>query len=126
MGGSSSCQAGGFGGYHSSFRSGRAHVRYAVSPDMGAGSGCDTSCGGGSPLAAVTSVASHELVEAATDPEVGLAKGLAAPLAWYDSSHGEIGDVCAGHDGKLRAGGAVWTVQKQWSNKAGACVLAGR
>ena len=126
MGGSSSCQAGGFCGYHSAFRAGRAHLRYAVLPDMGQGSGCDTGCGGGSPFAAVTSVASHELVEAVTDPDVGLARGLAAPLAWYDAANGEIGDICAGHEGKLRAGGAVWTVQKQWSNKASACVLSGR
>ena len=126
MGGSGSCEAGGFCGYHSAFRAGRAHVRYAVLPDMGRGSGCDTGCGGGSPFAAVTSVASHELVEAVTDPDVGLARGLSAPLAWYDAAHGEIGDICAGHEGKLRAGGAVWTVQKQWSNRAAACVLAGR
>jgi hypothetical protein len=71
----------------------------------------------------VTSVASHELVEAVTDPDVGLAKALAAPLAWYDANNGEIGDICAGHEGKLHAGGAIWTVQKQWSNKAHACVL---
>ena len=126
MGGSSSCEAGGFCGYHSAFRAGRAHLRYAVLPDMSAGSGCDTGCGSGSPFAAVTSVASHELVEAVTDPDVGLARGLAAPLAWYDAANGEIGDICAGHEGKLRAGGAVWTVQKEWSNKASACVLSGR
>ena len=126
MGGSSSCAAGGFCGYHSSFRAGRAGIRYAVLPDMSKGSGCDTGCGGGSPFAAVTSVASHELVEAVTDPEVGLARGLSAPLAWYDAANGEIGDICAGHDGKLHASGAVWTVQKQWSNKASACVLSGR
>ena len=126
MGGSSSCEAGGFCGYHSSFRAGRSVIRYAVLPDMSKGSGCDTGCGGGSPFAAVTSVASHELVEAVTDPDVGLAHGLAAPLAWYDAANGEIGDICAGHDGKLHASGAVWTVQKQWSNKASACVLGGR
>ena len=123
MGGSSSCQAGGFCGYHSSFRSRRNHVRYAVLPDMSAGSGCDTGCGGGAPFATVTSVASHELVEAVTDPDVGLAKSLAAPLAWYDASNGEIADICAGHDGKLHAGGSVWTVQKEWSNKARGCIV---
>jgi hypothetical protein len=122
--GAGSCQSGGFCGYHSSFKSGRARVRYAVLPDMGKGSGCDTGCGSGDPFAAVTSVASHELVEAVTDPDVDLAKGLAAPLAWYDAQNGEIGDICAGQDGKLRAGGATWNVQKQWSNKAKACVLS--
>jgi hypothetical protein len=124
LGGSTSCQPGGFCGYHSTFRTAGAHVRYSVLPDMGAGSGCDTGCGNaGSPFARVTSVASHELVEATTDPDVGLAKSLGAPLAWYDAQNGEIGDICNGRDGQLRAGGAIWTVQKQWSNKARACVL---
>jgi hypothetical protein len=123
LGGSGSCQAGGFCGYHNTLRSGRTHLRYAVIPDMSAGSGCDTGCGGSTPFAAVTSVASHELVEAITDPDVGLARRLAAPLGWYDASNGEIGDICAGHEGTVHAGGSVWTVQKQWSNKAQACVL---
>jgi hypothetical protein len=123
LGGAHSCQSGGFCGYHSTFRAGATHVRYAVLPDMGPGSGCDVGCGNGPALANVTSVASHELVEATTDPDVGLARSLAAPLAWYDANNGEIGDICAGRDGQLRAGGAVWTVQKQWSNKARACVL---
>ena len=124
MGGSSSCQSGGFCGYHSAFRRGGRRVAYAVLPDMGAGSGCDTGCGAGAtPFDVVTSVASHELVEAVTDPEVGLARGLAAPLAWYDEKNGEIGDICNGKSGKLRARGATYTVQKQWSNAARACVL---
>jgi hypothetical protein len=126
MGGAHSCQSGGFCGYHSAFRSGKSHVRYAVLPDMGAGSGCDTGCGSGTAFERMTSVASHELVEATTDPDVGLAKGLASPLAWYDSTNGEIGDICAGKNGKLHARGTAWTVQKEWSNKAGACVLSGR
>lgn len=124
MGGSRSCESGGFCGYHSAFRQGRARVAYAVLPDMSAGSGCDVGCGKSkTALDLVTAVASHELVEATTDPEVGLARGLSAPLAWYDAQRGEIGDICNGSTGKLRAGGASWTVQKEWSNKAGACVL---
>jgi hypothetical protein len=124
MGGSASCQSGGFCGYHSAFRRGGKRVAYAVLPDMSAGSGCDTGCGSGAtPFDVVTSVASHELVEATTDPEVGLAKGLNAPLAWYDEKNGEIGDICNGKSGKLRAKSATYTVQKQWSNAAGACVL---
>ena len=126
MGSAASCESGGFCGYHGTFKSRSSHVRYAVIPDMGKGSGCDTGCGGGSPLAAVTSVSSHELVEATTDPDVGLAKGLAPPLAWYDATNGEIADICAGHEGKLHAEGVAWTVQKEWSNKARACILGGR
>ena len=126
MGSAASCESGGFCGFHGSFKSRTAHARYAVIPDMGPGSGCDKGCGGGAPLTAVTSVASHELVEAVTDPDVGLAKGLAAPLAWYDATHGEIADICVGHEGKLHAGGSTWTVQKQWSNAARACIVSGR
>ena len=124
MGGSSSCQSGGFCGYHSAFRRAGKTIAYAVLPDMGAGSGCDTGCGGGrKPFDVLTSVASHELVEAVTDPEVGLGKGLGAPLAWYDAANGEIGDICNGKSGTLRAGGVSFVVQKQWSNAARACVL---
>lgn len=124
MGGGGSCEAGGFCGYHSAFRRGRQRVAYAVIPDMGAGSGCDTGCGaGGRQLDLVTTVSSHELVEAATDPEVGLSTGLAAPLAWYDERNGEIGDICNGKVGTIRSRGATYTVQKEWSNAARACVL---
>ena len=126
MGGSSSCEQGGFCGYHSAFRLRGQRLAYAVLPDMGEGSGCDTGCGAGGAVDRVTSVASHELVEAVTDPEVGLASGLAAPLAWYDAAGGEIGDLCNGKTGRLRAGRTVYLVQKEWSNAARACVLAGR
>ena len=124
MGGGGSCESGGFCGYHSAFKRGGTRIAYAVLPDMGPGSGCDTGCGAGaSTFDLVTSVASHELVEAVTDPEVGLAHGLAAPLAWYDAKGGEIGDICNGKSGKLKTRGAAYTVQKQWSNAARACVL---
>jgi hypothetical protein len=93
---------------------------------MGEGSGCDTGCGGGGAVERVTSVASHELVEAVTDPEVGLASGLKAPLAWYDEAGGEIGDLCNGKTGRLKSKRASYLVQKEWSNAARACVLAGK
>jgi len=123
MGGSNSCESGGFCGYHSAFKIKGKRVAYAVLPDMGPGSGCDVGCGSGSAFDRVTSVASHELTEATTDPEVGLASNLAAPLAWYDSSDGEIGDLCAGKNGRVRAGGVSYVVQKEWSNAAKACVV---
>jgi len=121
LGSSHSCTAGGFCGYHSAFRVRGKRIAYAVLPDMGAGSGCDVGCGGGQAFDRVTSVASHERAEATTDPEVGLASKLAAPLAWYDSSGGEIGDLCVGSTVHLRAGGATYLIQKEWSNAAGAC-----
>src|SRR5438270_831449 len=48
MDGARSCAAGGFCGYHSAFKTRGKRLAYAVLPDMGAGSGCDTGCGAGS------------------------------------------------------------------------------
>jgi hypothetical protein len=124
--GTGSCESGGFCGYHNAFRVRGQRIAYAVLPDMGAGSGCDTGCGSGSAVDRVTAVASHELTEATTDPEVGLTQQLAAPLAWYDPARGEIGDLCNGKTGKLRVSGATFVVQKEWSNAARACVLGGK
>ena len=125
LAGAPSCAAGGFCGYHNTLRHGGRTIAYAVLPDMGKGSGCDAGCGAAkATLDLVTSVASEELIEATTDRNVGLAKGLAAPLGWYDAQRGEIGDVCGSRTGKLRAGGSVWTVRKGWSNKANACILS--
>src|ERR1051326_2554656 len=75
QGGSNSCQAGGFCAYHSTISNAGGHgeVYYGVHPDMQAGSGCDTGCGNGTAFANQQSVASHEMVEAITDPEIGLA-----------------------------------------------------
>jgi PKD repeat protein len=36
----------------------------------------------------------HELIEVATDPEVGLASGLNAPKGWADANGGEVADKC--------------------------------
>jgi hypothetical protein len=62
------------------------------------------------PLDALTSVCSHELAEAITDPVPG--------EGWYDDANGEIGDVCAWQNKRL----GDYLVQKLWSNEAGACV----
>ncbi len=62
------------------------------------------------PLDALTSVCSHELAEAITDPVPG--------AGWYDDANGEIGDMCAWQNKRL----GDYLVQKLWSNEAGACV----
>jgi hypothetical protein len=59
---------------------------------------------------AMTLTSSHELCESITDPVPG--------QGWYDDANGEIGDICA-WQAKTVAG---FTVQKEWSNKANACV----
>ena len=70
-----------------------------------------------------TSVTSHELVEAMTDADVGIATTFAPPLAWYDMVNGEIGDICNGQQGTYTANGTAYTIQLEFSNAANNCVL---
>lgn len=101
QGGSASCTA--FCGYHNDIG---GTIFYAVMPFPGC-SGC---LGGLSSEDALTSTSSHELCEAITDAVPG--------TGWYDDVNGEIGDICAWKTKVL--GG--YTVQLEWSNKAGQCV----
>jgi hypothetical protein len=125
QGGSSSCVAGGFCAYHgttSSLFNGH-NVLYGVLPDMQAGSGCSTGCGTSTTFGNYTSVTSHELVEAMTDADVGIATTFAPPLAWYDQNNGEIGDICNAQQGSYTANGTTYTIQLEFSNSANNCVL---
>jgi hypothetical protein len=125
QGGSNSCQAGGFCAYHGTTSStlNTKHVLYGVLPDMQAGSGCATGCGTSTTFGNYTSVTSHELVEALTDADVGIATTFAAPLAWYDQTNGEIGDICNAQQGSYVANGTTYTIQLEFSNSANNCVL---
>jgi hypothetical protein len=96
MGGSSSCQA--FCGYHNHI-SGR--IFYAAMPYPG----CNGCLGSLSTFDAITSVSSHELCEAITDPIPG--------QGWYDDTFGEIGDICAWKTKKI----GNYVVQQEWSNR---------
>ena len=123
QGGSNSCVGGGFCAYHGTFKRNGQFVYYGVLPDMSSGSGCDSGCGSGTPLGNQTSVASHEYIEAVTDPGVGLATVFGPPLAWYDGTNGEIGDICNAQQGTITLNGLSYTMQKEWSNQKGACIL---
>ena len=126
LGGSGSCVSGGFCAYHGTVAAKTlvGEIYYGVHPDMQAGSGCDTGCGGGTVFGNYTSVASHEMVETMTDCEVGLATVFAPPLAWYDTISGEIGDICNAQQGSIVGGdGQTYTVQLEFSNLAGACIV---
>jgi hypothetical protein len=122
-----------FCAYHSTFqRNGNDilnaayNVYYGVMPDFTTG-GCEnppgqTSGGCGfhaSNLENLESATTHELVEAITDAAVGTSfNGFVAPLAWYDTINGEIGDICAFFpDGKTN--GQV--VQLEWSDEDRGC-----
>ncbi|HKR97556.1 MAG TPA: hypothetical protein VJW55_19425 [Candidatus Angelobacter sp.] len=124
QGGSSSCVGGGFCAYHGTTSNtlNSHNVLYGVLPDMQAGSGCATGCGTSSVFGNYTSVTSHELTEALTDADVGIATVIGPPLAWYDSTNGEIGDICNGQQGSYVANGTTYTVQLEFSNSANNCV----
>jgi hypothetical protein len=96
-----SCQV--FCGYHDRSAGG---LFYAVHPYPN----CAGCLGGLQVFEALTSVCSHEVAEAITDPIPG--------QGWYDDATGEIADICAWQNKAL--GGYV--VQRLWSNRAQACV----
>ena len=125
QGGSSSCVPGGFCAYHgttSSLLNGK-NVLYGVMPDMQSGLCSTGGCGNGGVFGNYTSVTSHELTEAITDADVGIATTFAPPLAWYDMVNGEIGDICNGQQGTYTANGTAYTIQLEFSNAANNCVL---
>jgi len=104
---------------------------YAALMDQFTGT-CATGCGGNAtPLENSTDSASHELVEAVTDTDIGLdtANGYAAPAAWGDNNNqcGEIGDICdsGGAGDTITVSGRSWVVQELWSNKQGKCTSTG-
>ena len=117
--GSRSCQAGGFCAFHYTTTLNGKIVPFGVHPDLSDGI-CPTGCGGGTALQNAEAVHSHELIEAVTDAEVGLATVVGPPLAWYDPNTGcgEIGDICNGMQGTI----AGKTVQLEWSNAFNDCI----
>jgi hypothetical protein len=80
-------------GYHTAFAGHDAAgnpiaIHYAVVAYPGGSAG--NSSLGTSAIDQLTAVSSHEVAEAATDPNVGYAQ-----LGWYDPRRGEIGDITA-------------------------------
>jgi uncharacterized membrane protein YgcG len=106
-----SCQS--FLGYHFTTTYQGKSVPYAVIPDF------SQDCGNQDWQQAQIAM-SHELIESITDAEVGL--GTQTSVAWNsDADQGqEIGDLCNGQPGTLGS----YTVQLEWSNYDGGCVLA--
>ena len=104
-----------FCAYHGTFSRSGKDAFYGVMPDLGGA--CSSGCGDGSAQDNITEVSSHEMIEAVTDPAVGLATTAGPPLAWYDQTNGEIGDICVGNAGQV----AGFTVQLEWSNKLKKC-----
>ena len=124
--GSASCVQ--FCAYHGTIANagGKGEIYYGVHPDLQTGSGCEGVCGlAPTTFGNVTQVASHELIETVTDPEVGLASVVGPPLAWYDPNFGEIGDICNDMHGTIVGGdGVTYDVQTEYSNAANDCIVA--
>ncbi|HEX8951704.1 MAG TPA: hypothetical protein VF945_07650 [Polyangia bacterium] len=120
LNGSGSCSV--FCAYHNTFVHNGVNVYYGVMPDQGGA--CAGGCGS-DPVVFnnLTSVSSHELVESVTDAAVGLATTVGPPLAWYDQTNGEIGDICNGQQGTTVGNdGVTYTIQLEFSNSANNCV----
>jgi hypothetical protein len=106
-----------FGGYHNSAQVGGQQVAYAVVPRCG-------NFGMLSGLDAVTGPASHELVEAATDPQpmVNPAYPQVDDAHYYWEAifgGGEVGDMCAQFPAVFTKFSYLnYTVQRTWSNKS--------
>jgi hypothetical protein len=121
--GSLSCVSGGFCAYHGTFKIGSQNVYYGVLPALTGF--CATACGSGTPFQNQQFVASHELIGAITDAEVGLATVVGQPLAWHDPNFGELGDICAGKQGTYAGlDGYSYTLHLAYSNTANDCVLS--
>lgn len=120
-----SCVPKGFCGYHSTtFAQAKGqNLLYSVLPDMQPPSGCAVGCGGSGQLDSVTNVLTHELAEAVTDPDTGLAPTIARPLAWVQTTDGqEVGDLCEGEEASVFFNAQPYTIQKIFSNFQNDCV----
>jgi len=123
QGGNSCVSGGGFCAYHNSISVGGQNVYYGVLPNTVTGGQCVGGCGP-SGFGGLSSVSSHEFIEAMTDPDVGQ-----NDLAWYDNTNGEIGDICNGNACKVGGTGTSAcptsdVVQLEWSNQKNACIAS--
>ncbi len=115
-----SCQA--FCAYHEGFKSQtHGNVFYGVMPDLESGA-CSFGCGFASDsFSNLTTVSSHEFIEAVTDPFPTPATSPAFPQAWNTSDGNEIGDLCAGSMTTLTTANRTYTIQQEFDNSTQAC-----
>jgi hypothetical protein len=112
--GSTSCDS--FGGYHEGGAlTDGTPFSYAVLPR------CDGDDQTG--LAQLTLAASHELIEASTDPQPDTSPAYTFPdpnhIGWWLFANAEVGDMCElDNDYAYVPPGFPWVVQRIWSNRA--------
>jgi hypothetical protein len=120
--GAQSCQS--FGGYHNNFATTDTgeNITYAVVPRCGT-----FETGGGQNLTgvdAITGPASHEYLEASTDPDPTTDDAYVSvdnnDFIWeFVLGGGEIGDMCAQFPGVFyKPSDFAYTVQRSWSNSS--------
>jgi hypothetical protein len=110
--GTTSCR--GFGAYHNATMETQRHaVYYLVMPD----------CGGS--FNSITSVSSHELIEAVSDSVPTAGSMPDYPQAWNDSMGYELGDLCEGPTSAATVTTALgtFTVQKMWDERSKSCMV---
>jgi hypothetical protein len=123
--------------YHSSAIYKGKSLAWGIHPDLTAASCTVCTFVANNPVGNATEVHSHELIEATTDPDIGVwirqqpnpanpsLAALDAPVGWFAIAtppggfgpH-EIGDICNGKSTMF----AGFTVQTEWSNNQGACI----
>lgn len=125
-----SCAYTNYCAYHGYFGSSGAPTIYAnqpyADPNYCYVTGTQQAPSGDIPSDANVNVASHEITEANTDPELN---------AWWDSANGEeIGDLCAWSFGSLSWDGSLanqmwnghfYDLQLEYDNHTGSCVNVG-
>ncbi|MDE2238111.1 MAG: hypothetical protein KGK30_09495, partial [Elusimicrobia bacterium] len=116
IGQEASCEA--FCAYHEGFKTASgASVFYGVMPDCGS-----WSCGEGSRFNNLSSVSSHEAMEAVTDPFPTPGSNPAYPQAWNTSDGEEVADLCVGGDSTVTGHGLTSVVQQLWDNRTHSCL----
>jgi hypothetical protein len=119
QGGGTSCNQ--FYGYHDDFAFSGGYVTYSVIARC-------ASFPGTSAIDSIAAIASHEFVEAATDPQAQDHPAYYQPdadhAAWGFLGGGEVGDMCASFGNVFyKPTDLPYLVQRTWSNKAAAASL---
>ena len=112
-----------FCAYHNGFKTATGtSVYYGVIPNLD-GFMCRLGCGGffSSALTRATVSASHEMMEAITDPFPTPGNTPGYPQAWNTKDGAEIGDLCQGSNGTLKGGAKDYIVQQEWDQSHSAC-----
>lgn len=110
--------------YHSAGVYKGKNLPFGVLPDL-TQPGCAGNCGNAATAVGnATSVHSHEMIEATTDPDLPIliingGMTIDAPVGWFaDGAGGEIGDICNAQQAML----GNFTVQTEYSNSQGGCI----